>query len=195
MLVVHTGVGRNRCRVQIEEFLTNSHPKMLISSGFAGAVNDELEIGSLIIGRDLSDPRLVSLASQTLGKTVQIANLTTIDSVADSGDQRKAMARSNADAVDMETEIIAEACHSRGIPIISLRAISDSVAQPLPLPPSILFDLTKQRTNLIKLSGYLVTHPVAIARLLRFSREIRRARNNLATALLQVIDAFAVTDF
>jgi uridine phosphorylase len=187
-VVVHTGVGRDRCQARIEEFLKASPPKLLISSGFAGAVSEQLQTGDLIIGREFSDPQLLALAAQVLGHDARVVNLVTTDSIANSAAQRNELARTNADAVDMETEIIANACRSRNIPVLSLRAISDSVAQPLPLPPAVLFDLTKQKTNLIKLGSYLLVHPSAVLRLLRFSRQIQGTRNHLASALFKVIE-------
>jgi hypothetical protein len=88
----------------------------------------------------------------------------------------------------METESIAEACARREIPLLSLRAISDTAALPFPAPADILFDLEEQRTRSGRLTRYLLTHPLAIVRLMRFARRIAAARAELAIALKQLVE-------
>jgi hypothetical protein len=72
--------------------------------------------------------------------------------------------------------------------MVSLRAISDSLDQPLPAPPAVLFDMERQRTDLGKLLGYLAGHPRAILPLIKFSRQIGRARDKLATAVVALLN-------
>jgi hypothetical protein len=83
----------------------------------------------------------------------------------------------------METEFIAAACATRRIPMISLRAISDTPSQPFPAPPNVLFDLKKQQTNYGRLALYLMTHPLAAVRLNAFRQRIALARQSLTAAL------------
>jgi adenosylhomocysteine nucleosidase len=112
--------------------------------------------------------------------------------VVDSSAAREEIARSSgAAAVDMETEIIAVECAARGIPLLSLRAISDTPAQPLPAPPDVLFDLQRQRTNFPKLVTYVLRHPVVVPRLFRFARQVSRARQELADSLMAILSGGA----
>jgi hypothetical protein len=90
----------------------------------------------------------------------------------------------DASAVDMETAWIAEACARRAIRMLSLRVISDTAADPFPAPPSILFDLGRQKTPVLKLGGYLLRHPAGVVRLGRFAQQIAQARASLTSALL-----------
>ena len=161
----------------------------MISSGFAGATGGDFQVGDLIVAENFSDRELVSEAQQILTDgNVRTAKLFTSTTIVDSIDARNEIARTNAaDAVDMETEVIAQACSVRGVPMLSLRAISDSLREPFPAPPSILFDIERQRTNAAKLSLYLINHPRALFDLFRFARQITRARRILTGAIVDLL--------
>jgi len=186
--VLHTGVGEKVCRQQVEKFLKDQQFEFLISAGFAGALNDQLHPGDLLMAKnfstlDLNDSRSFSRLP------IRTANLLTTPALIDSGKQRKRVAReSGASAVDMETEFIARACAEHGIPLLSLRVITDTPREPFPAPPKILFDIERQRTHLVKLARFLLAHPNHIPRLIEFARRIARARKILATALVALIN-------
>ena len=182
LAILHTGVGREVCRRRIEPFLDSQCFDFLISSGFAGGVDPSLGVGDLLLAENFSDPELLARAREALISPV--ARLVTADRIIESAAQRAQFARQHdAAAVDMETEWIALACATRKIPLLSLRVISDTAAAPFPLPPAVLFDLERQKTNPARLSGYLLTHPLAVVRLIRFIRQVTAARRDLAAAL------------
>jgi adenosylhomocysteine nucleosidase len=187
--ILHTGVGRKSCQLKIDNFLRTEQPRRLISSGFAGATGGHFQVGDLIVAENFSDRELVSEAQQILmNGNVRTAKLFTSTTIVDSIDARNEIARTNgADAVDMETEVIAQACSVRGVPMLSLRVISDSLREPFPAPPSILFDLERQRTNAAKLSLYLINHPGALFVLFRFARQITQARRILTDAIVDLL--------
>jgi len=187
--ILHTGVGRKSCQLKIDNFLRTEQPRRLISAGFAGAAREDFQVGDLIVAENFSDRELVSEAQQILANcNVRTAKLFTSTTIVDSIDARNEIARTNgADAVDMETEVIAQACSVRGVPMLSLRVISDSLREPFPLPPSILFDMERQRTNAAKLSLYLINHPGALFDLLRFARQITQARRILTDAIITLV--------
>jgi hypothetical protein len=83
----------------------------------------------------------------------------------------------------METEILAEVCAAHDLPMLSIRAISDTASEPFPAPAHVLFDVTKQKTDFFRLGSYLLTHPGAFARLNAFRRQVAVARKALADAL------------
>jgi len=89
----------------------------------------------------------------------------------DSSEERNRIAQTTgAVAVDMETEFIARSCAEHGVPLVSLRVISDTPRHPLPAPPNVLFDLDEQRTNFGRLAFYVAKNPTAIWRLISFAR-------------------------
>jgi adenosylhomocysteine nucleosidase len=183
--VFHTGVGEKSCRQQIGDFLRRQQFKYLISTGFAGALDDELQIGDLLLSENFSSPELLrSPHFDFVDEQLVVGKLATVPGIVDSRFERdRWAAKSGAVAVDMETEFIAAACAAHQIPMLSLRAISDTPSKPLPAPPSMLFDLDKQKTDFGRLALHLVTHPGALIRLNAFRHRIAVVRQALTAAL------------
>jgi hypothetical protein len=138
-----------------------------------------------LIAENFSDKQLLAQAkSLPMRDIVHVGKLTSADRVIESASERIAFSKSNgAIAVDMETEIIANACAARGLPMLSIRAISDTANEPFPAPPAVLFDLARQKTNPQRLALYLTKNPGRIATLVRFAKQIAKARANLTEAL------------
>lgn len=187
--IFHTGVGRKSCAARVDNFLRAQLPRILISSGFAGAASEDLQVGDLLLAENFSDPPLLFEAQRILTSShVRVGKLFTSLTIVDSIDERNEIAREhNAVAVDMETECIAQACAARQIRMLSLRTISDTPRQPFPAPPRALFDIENQRTKVARLSFHLLTHPAAIWRLIRFGSQIRKARATLTNAMVPLI--------
>jgi nucleoside phosphorylase len=185
--VLHTGVGENVCRQRMAKFLHDQHFDYLISAGFAGALNDQLQPGDLLLAKNFSTVRpnkdffLSSLP-------IHVADLLTVPGLIDSREERNRLAlTSGAVAVDMETEFIARACAAHGLPVLSLRVISDTPRELFPAPTDVLFDIERQQTQMLKLATYFFAHPHRVPRLVQFARRIARARKVLADALVALV--------
>jgi hypothetical protein len=112
-----------------------------------------------------------------------------VSALIDSSEKRLEIARaSGAAAVDMETEFIARACADYGIPLLSLRVISDTLDEPFPAPPNVLFDIEQQRSRFLTLATFFLAHPNRLPRLVQFARRIAKARKTLADALVALIN-------
>ncbi len=186
--VLHTGVGEKVCRQRLGKFLENQQFDLLISTGFAGALNDEMQVGDLLLAKNFSTIELNEKRSSFSRLPIHLGNLLTAATLIDSSDERTEIGRtSGAAAVDMETEFIARACAEHAIPLLSLRFITDTPREPFPAPAHVLFDIAKQRTHLPKLATFFLAHPNRIPRLAQFSRRIANARKILATALVDIV--------
>lgn len=187
--ILHTGVGAKNCNERLEILLHKTRPKLVISSGFAGAVSQELGVGHLVLARNFSDPGLLANAERILrAREPRLVKLFTSTSIIDSVAERNEIASlAGAEAVDMETGAIVAVCNAHGVPLLSLRAISDTARQSFPMPPSVLFDIESQRTSLGRLVGYLFRHPTSIWQLLGFTRQIAHARASLTDAIIDLI--------
>jgi nucleoside phosphorylase len=185
--VFHTGVGEKTCRYRMASFLQDRRSDCLISAGFAGALNDRLRVGDLVLAKNFSTLDPSKVRSCLAGLSVHVADLLTVPAMIDSVEERRRIAQTTgASAVDMETEFISRACAQRGIPMLSLRVISDSPASPFPAPSMILFDILQQRTDMTKFVSFFLTHPNRLPRLVQFARGIAGARNILADALVDL---------
>ncbi len=186
--VIHTGVGENICRERIGKFLENQQFDFLISAGFAGSLNHELQVNDLLVAKNFLtlDPKHAQ--SSLSNVSIHAANMLTVPALIDSCEERERIAaESGASAVDMETEFIARACAAHGIPLLALRVITDTPTQPFPAPPSVLFDIQRQRTHIAVLAKFFLAHPRRMPGLIQFARRISRARKILARALNAVV--------
>ena len=184
--VIHTGVGENICRKRIGKFLENQEFDFLISAGFAGSLNHELQVNDLLVARNFST---VDLKHASLSNvSICAANMLTVPALIDSSEERERTAReSGASAIDMETEFIARACTTHGIPLLALRVITDTPTQPFPAPPSVLFDIQRQRTRVAALAKFFLAHPGRMPGLVQFASRIARARKALSNALVRIV--------
>ena len=163
----------------------------LISAGFAGALEKELRIGNLLIAENFSSPQLLRSPGLDLADDgIFLGKLRTVSGVIDSNAEREQLAaNTGAAAVDMETEVIADACAELDLPFLSLRAISDTASEPFPAPAHVLFNVEKQKTDFARLAFYLVTHPGAFSRLNAFRERVAVARKALADTLDTILRA------
>ena len=185
--VVHTGVGAIECKKRLDVFLKGDQLRVLISSGFCGGASDQVSPGNIVIAENFSEPGLRDKARAVL-TAANVGNLFSADEVIDPAEDRYAIGRKHgAIAIDMETETIARICAEEKIPMLALRVVSDSPAAPFPAPPNVLFDVQAQRAKFSKLFAHLAREPSAAMRLAKFSRQINKARENLAEALCAVI--------
>jgi nucleoside phosphorylase len=198
--VLHTGVGEKVCRQRLGKFLSarrtagrirggeqDQQFDCLISAGFAGALDNDLKIGDLLLAENFSTAHLRETRASLSGLHIHIANLLTVPALIDSPEERNKLAlTSGAVAADMETEFIARACAACGIPLLSLRVISDTPHNRLPAPANLLFDIERQQTRMLKLATHLLAHPSRVPRLVHFASRIAHARKILAGALVAV---------
>ena len=191
LAVIHTGVGRRSCRERLEVLLRRESFSALISAGFAGALEKDLRVGHLLVAENFSSRELLDSPRLELADdSIFLGKLLTVPRMVESVDERASLNKKHgAAAVDMETEVIAELCSAHNLPMLSVRAISDTAAESFPAPANVLFDVAKQKTDFLRLGGYLAMHPGAIPRLNAFRSQISVARKALADALDQIVRA------
>ena len=102
----------------------------------------------------------------------------------------KAHARqtTGADAVEMESSVIRSACRAAGIPSATVRVISDTAGETLPLDFNRLMT-ADQKIHFGKLAFALAKSPEKIPALLRLQRQTNLAARNLASLLAKVVSA------
>ena len=184
---VHTGVGdttegRERLKTMIA---ASDDLQGVISAGYAGGLAAHLQVGDLVLGENVSDARLTTLARQLLAdEPLHPGGITSQDQVAATAAAKSALAiETGALAVDMETGWIANVCAWAGVPMLSLRVISDAAGQDFPVPSHILFDAARQRPRYLALPAWLLAHPGKIAPFAAFVRGLGPARARLTRAL------------
>ncbi len=188
--VLHTGVGdSDACRRRLDDTLRVARPSCVISAGYAGGLGPALRVGDLVLGENHSDPAMLATAHAALaGEPLHVGLLLTQTVAAETAAAKAALhAATGALAVDMETAWIAAACATAGVPLLSLRVISDAAAQSFPVPGHVLFDAVRQRPRYVALPWHLLTHPARIAPFVAFVRGLVPARARLTRALGRVL--------
>lgn len=186
--VLHTGVGAKVCAARLRPFLETEKPRVLISSGFCGGTRDHLQPGDAVIALNRSARELAERARRTLPQA-RFGMMYSAERVIDLATDRYRIGREHdAIAIDMETKTIAQLAAETGVPMLSLRVVSDSPSAPFPAPPEVLFDVAQQRTRAAVLLPHLARNPRVITGLARFSRQVAHARAELARLLCAVLE-------
>ena len=190
VIVVHTGVGDTPSgRQRLHATLAGDRPPWVISAGYAGGLHPGLQVGDLLLGENFSAPALLGTARTLLaGEPLRTGALLTQPTVAETAADKAALhAATGALAVDMETAWIAAACADAGVPLLSLRVVSDAAAQSFPVPGGVLFDAVRQRPRYLALPLWLLVHPSRIAPFAAFVRGLAPARARLTRALSRLL--------
>lgn len=139
-----TGVGMNPAHEGIEKLLSHFQPSLIFSVGYAGAAHPELKTGDLVMANEIrsetndrfktdqKNREAIELLMREEQIPYRIGPLLTLWKMADS-ETKKNAGQSGALAVDMETAAVAAVAAKKGIPILSLRSVFDTLDEELNL--------------------------------------------------------------
>ena len=186
VILAHTGIGTAAAEKSVRALLAENRPRWLLSSGYAGALDPELAHGELFLATNFTAPELLARSTARRG------TLTTQETAAETSLQKLALARTTgAQAVDMETSAIARVCAEHSVPMLSLRAISDTADAEIPVPLHVSYDLARQRPRIFALLAFLAGNPSRILPFTRFVSGLAPARAALTTAIVEIIGSEA----
>jgi adenosylhomocysteine nucleosidase len=195
-----TGIGRvlPREAIEIREAFFTSKLSLAISSGLSGALKEGLKPGDLIApqkARTLrndanadSDPMFRERAIQQ--GALPVETLITVNRIVPTAEEKARLAFFG-EAVDMESAMIMSSFVAAGVPVLTIRAISDSADEDLPID----FDrcLTSQGAiRPMSLVNAIVRRPGALPNLVRFGRQSNQAAQRLAGFLDEFIAGLPV---
>lgn len=201
-VLVTSGMGISRAAEAAHTLVEIYTPVLLISFGIAGAVEPELEIGDVVLVESTCP-----IKKRAAGSTLQLATWSnaaclaitqalsargnhsyTGTAVTTPGSQaNKAQLREMIHPIlEMETTGIAQVAMERGIPFLSLRAISDGPRSPIPFD---LADVMDGEANLqtSRLLISIIRKPSILYLSLRMLQNSRIAYKNAALALHTVL--------
>jgi hypothetical protein len=186
--IVYTGIGPRNAEAVLRPILQQGRPppRLVISCGFAGGLNPDLAAGKVLFEADPGFP----LSTALVESGAQPGRFHAVSHVAGTASSKCRLRRSTqADALDMESGVIRELCRADGIPSATVRVISDSAEENLPLDFNRLFT-PDWRLDGRRLAWTLIRSPRSIGRLLRFQSRLRLAERNLAGVLQQTLKAY-----
>jgi len=201
--VLLTGVGAQRAGRAVARLLRGDERyEALISSGLAGALQTEMQVGQVIAARGITcepvDPSARGGYLETSRPLVEFAEACeatvvrrfyTAGHVVASVEEKVRLAQT-ADAVEMESFDVLLAGREEGIPGIAIRAISDRADEDLPLDMGEILN-DDGRVSVARVLGQAALRPQALPGLVRLGQQSKRAAENLANFLGQYIGHIA----
>jgi uridine phosphorylase len=174
-----TGMGRRNASTQFESVLRRLSPQRVITCGFAGALNPQFKIGDVLFDED----RDAGMEKALLSAGAIPAKFHCSVRVAVTAAEKAELWRTtSADAVEMESAVIRSLCHDRKIPSATVRVISDTANEDLPLDFNALMT-SDQKLSLPRLMGRLLKSPGSIPKLMNLQRNTRFAAQRLGEVL------------
>ena len=183
-----TGMGKKNAEASLRAELAVTHPRLVLSAGFAGGLRPGLHSGTVLFDRC----ELTPLARELIAAGAQPGRFVCCDTVCTTALEKKELReRTGADAVEMESEALGGLCREEQIPCATVRVILDTAEEDLPLDFNQLMtpDL---RLDPRKLTAALVRAPGRIPSLLKLQKRSSAAARSLAQVLQSALSGLKV---
>src|SRR6266568_2972054 len=128
MVVVCGGMGAEAARRAAEAVIALYQPGLVISAGFAGALDPALQVGHTLNPRYVIDAGDGSRTDSGCGEGILIS----FQTVADAHQKAKFGTAFGGHAVDMEAAAVARAAEAHGVKFLACKVISDTSDSRLP---------------------------------------------------------------
>jgi adenosylhomocysteine nucleosidase len=184
--VLITDIGKTNAERAFRQALETFTPELVLTCGFAGALNPELKIGDVIfLTADAAlDRSLVELGARPASFLCAPRIVTT------AAEKQSLRNITGLDAVEMESEAIHAICRERGIVSrATVRVISDTANEDLPLDFNALMT-ADQKISFLKLAVALLKSPGKVRQLLKLQQNTKMAAERLAEVLEGLLRAF-----
>lgn len=192
ILLAVAGVGIRRARTGTSFVIQKFKPRIIISAGFGGALSPDLKVGDIVIGESVISLRKnekKELFSDLPFSEIEYnkgALLTESRFINKPEEKKRLFKASNALVVDMETWGVVEAALQSGIPVASIRSVSDESHEELPDMGAIYGN--NGEVDIDKASAYFLSGPSLIAPYFKFRfKNSPRASQSLSKFLSSLI--------
>ena len=201
-------VPASRSQDQARLARTLAPPDLVLTCGFAGGLNPDLKLGEVVfeffsgssrgneaqtqignrkseIGNEL-EPRYLGCYEKLLAAGAKPAIFFCADRVATTvAEKKKSHSETGADAVEMESAAIHAVCAEKHIPCVTVRVISDTANEDLPLDFNALAKPDKN-LDFGKLAWAIAKSPGKIGALMELRKKTKFAAERLAGVLAKI---------
>jgi len=206
--ILLTGIGRQNAEKSLREFLNSCRsrgnetqiknqsetphvvscgPTLVLTCGFAGGLNPDLKLGDVLFESGKRKAESGNLEEQLLAAGAKPAKFFCADRIATTvAEKKKLRDETGADAVEMESAAIHAVCAERGIPCATVRVISDTANEDLPLDFNALVKPDKS-LDYGKLFLAIAKSPGKVGALMELQKKTRFAAEQLAAVLEKLI--------
>ena len=200
LLLARTGMGPQNAEAAARRLLDEASVAAALALGVAAGLSPQLQTGDLIVGdrvilhRGDGTPRQTFPCDAELqewaltvirrsGDRYQHGPIVTVDQIVlPAAEKRGLAAESGALAVDMESAAIASAASAHGVPFLAIRGILDPVQEDLEIAFHQFLD-GRGEPRPLPLIRYLVTHPLAVPRLVGLAFQTKTVCSRLGSLL------------
>jgi adenosylhomocysteine nucleosidase len=180
-----TGMGRKNAAESIREAVAAVQPECVLTCGFAGGLNPALALGSVLFDEDFDAG--VGATLTALGATSARFHCARRVAITRQ-EKRELWETTGADAVEMESSVIRTLCREWKIPSATVRVISDTASDDLPLDFNALMT-SDDRIHYGKLALAVLSSPRRIPQLMTFQRQTITAARALGRVLNELLEA------
>jgi nucleoside phosphorylase len=157
---------------------------LVLTCGFAGGLNPQLKLGDVVFNVQSPESKV---QSQLFAAGAKPATFFCADRIATTVAEKKALrAQTGADVVEMESAAIQAVCAEKQIPCATVRVISDTAEEDLPLDFNALAKPDKS-LDFGKLAWAIAKSPGKIGALMQLQKKTSFAAEQLAKVLAKLI--------
>jgi nucleoside phosphorylase len=178
--ILIVGIGQANATRAIQKALAQNTPALVLTCGFAGGLDPALALGTVVF-----ETKVERIYARFISTGAKPVTFFCADRIATTAAEKKQLrARTGADAVEMESAAIHAVCRTANIPCATLRVISDTAEEDLPLDFN---QLSKPDKNLdfSKLAWAIAKSPGKISTLLQLQKKTKLAAERLAAVLAE----------
>ena len=180
--VLVTGMGSRNTERSLAAALAGSKPSLVLTCGLAGGLDPALAPNTVLFETDDS-----SLAARLSSMGLRAAHFHCANRIAVTAEEKATLRReTGADAVEMESGCIHAICRQHGVRCATVRVISDTASENLPLDFNALAT-PELKMDFGKLALALAKSPGRIPALLRLQRRVSGAAKALADKLVTIL--------
>ncbi len=194
--VAISGHGQSSAARAAEALIAGHRPRWLISAGFAGGLQQDIERGDIVMADEIVgehgqrmtiDLRLSEGNSPTSNHS-HIGRLLTVDRIIRKPDEKQSLHEHyGAIAVDMESLAVAQVCQRERQRFLAIRAITDAVNDELPRDVERLLNRPTMARKIGAAAGSVLRRPSAVKDLWKLRESASVAAERLAKFLVGVV--------
>lgn len=185
-----TGIGRQNAERAARAFLAGRRPGLLLTCGFAGGLNPELQIGDVVFEIPASagtDHAYAVIRGKLEAAGAKEAKIYCADKIATTAaDKKRLRDETGADAAEMESGSVQAVCGGLSIPCVTVRVVSDTATQDLPLDFNNYLKEDKS-LDMSKLMLAVAKAPWKMGALMELQKNTKVAAQRLADVLAKAI--------
>jgi len=201
VLVVETGIGSQATHQALDWLFSKPKfgqipykPKLVLFAGFAGSLVDDLNVGDLVLAKDVVDLEGNRWPTTWPGELpvgpwqppLQRGNILSTNQIIGDPEKKRFLGQKyNALVVDMESAAFAAQCAQHDIPFGCLRVVSDDANTAL--SPRLVDLLAGGRISWWRVLQALIQQPSLLKEFMRLSRDTRLASDRLGKALGELL--------